>query len=488
MDIVKMYGPPGTGKTSALLEILDKELEKGIDPERVAFMSFTVAARREAVSRVMDRFGFGRSRLPHFRTIHSAAFAQMGVPRTAIVTADKIDHFSQVANVEFSPAARGMADTDQMIMSMMSSKVEGDRMLAYDHLRRHRCQSLEESYRGWEDRPMLLQHFVLHYTRWKAREGLYDFTDLLAHAEQPLDVEVVFIDEAQDLSRLQWQAVWRLCVHAKRVYIAGDDDQAIFDWAGADPRVFVNLAAKDTRVLGQSWRVPPAVHRIADVVVHGINDRAPKEWRPRTGDYGSAHYETDVKWWDPNDDGTTFVLARNKYLLLRYEDKLRRLGIPYHRSDKKTWAAERWIDAVMAWEKQRRGKDLDVSQREAIKTAIMPGTVIDPSVPWFDALNRIPERESLYMRAILERYGNSGLLDPPRFLLSTIHGVKGREADHVVMDSGMSRVVKKKIFDDSEHRVAYVGITRAMKSYTLVGGQHPLIPMNVFGKERQHAG
>ena len=46
--------------------------------------------------------------------------------------------------------------------------------------------------------------------------------------------DVVFIDEAQDLSPIQWKMVDILRKNSKYVILAGDDDQAIYGWAGAD--------------------------------------------------------------------------------------------------------------------------------------------------------------------------------------------------------------------------------------------------------------
>ena len=53
--------------------------------------------------------------------------------------------------------------------------------------------------------------------------------------------EVLFIDEAQDLSLLQWEMVRKIWARAGKTYIAGDDDQAIFKWAGADVDHFIAL-------------------------------------------------------------------------------------------------------------------------------------------------------------------------------------------------------------------------------------------------------
>jgi ATP-dependent exoDNAse (exonuclease V) beta subunit len=53
--------------------------------------------------------------------------------------------------------------------------------------------------------------------------------------------KVLFIDEAQDLSLLQWEMVRKIWGEAEKTYIAGDDDQAIFKWAGADVDHFIAL-------------------------------------------------------------------------------------------------------------------------------------------------------------------------------------------------------------------------------------------------------
>ena len=73
--------------------------------------------------------------------------------------------------------------------------------------------------------------------KFKKEKGLKDFTDLLENfieKEIQPKFEVLFIDEAQDLSKIQWEMVRVLWSNANKTYIAGDDDQAIFKWAGAD--------------------------------------------------------------------------------------------------------------------------------------------------------------------------------------------------------------------------------------------------------------
>ena len=65
--------------------------------------------------------------------------------------------------------------------------------------------------------------------------------ELFLHRDLCPKLEVVFIDEAQDLSPIQWEMVRRLEERSKICYVAGDDDQAIFRYAGADVEQFVRI-------------------------------------------------------------------------------------------------------------------------------------------------------------------------------------------------------------------------------------------------------
>ena len=59
------------------------------------------------------------------------------------------------------------------------------------------------------------------------------------------------VDEAQDLSPIQWKMYDILKKNSKHIILAGDDDQAIYGWAGADVARFQSEPAKDI-ILPQS--------------------------------------------------------------------------------------------------------------------------------------------------------------------------------------------------------------------------------------------
>jgi len=87
--------------------------------------------------------------------------------------------------------------------------------------------------------------------------------------------DVVFIDEAQDLSPIQWKMYNLIKANSKIVILAGDDDQAIYGWAGADVKRFQDEPAKE-KVLPKSYRVPIKVQQVAYTIISQIETRFPR--------------------------------------------------------------------------------------------------------------------------------------------------------------------------------------------------------------------
>ena len=83
-------------------------------------------------------------------------------------------------------------------------------------------------------------------------------------------LKAIFIDEAQDLSPLQWQLYDKLKENCDDMYLAGDDDQAIFAWAGADVNRFIKEPANE-RVLRYSRRVSRAVQEQSQIAVESYS-------------------------------------------------------------------------------------------------------------------------------------------------------------------------------------------------------------------------
>ena len=87
---------------------------------------------------------------------------------------------------------------------------------------------------------------------------------------------------------------------------------------------------------------------------------------------------------------------------------------------------------------------------------------------WHEALNKINEDVSLYIRKVERR--NQDINSIPKIKILTIHGSKGGEADNVVLLSELSPKSYSSLLKngDDERRVFYTGITRTKKNLFLV--------------------
>ena len=497
-NVTKIFGPPGTGKTTTLLDLLETTLKQGVPPERVAYMTFTTKARREAVERTVERFGFTDEQMPYFRTLHSIAYRELGVSGPMMIHHGELNEFSELIGMEMTGPSRATESG----LTMTNGNLRGDRFLTFDHLRRHRGQGVEEAYRDWreEETIYMARHFCTTYEKWKTDEGLLDFTDLLTRIEDPLPVDVVLVDEAQDLSSLQWRTLEKLAANADRVYVAGDDDQAIFAWAGAEPEELLNLKGK-VEVLGQSYRVPAAIHELAGKMVSRIQRRQPKEWKPRD-EVGEVRWLMSQENVDYDREGSYLVLYRNHYLGQDVESRLRSEGVPFGHAQRPTVGGA-WSHPIVLWERLRKSGTVSPAQLHEVYEAMTLGRGISLDSraklerceheevdldtareelglqidkPWFEALDKIPDDEVSYIRRVVRRHGAKALTDVPKVHLSTIHAAKGGEADHVVLLTDLSRVILREIQREPDHerRVFYVGLTRARTSLQIVGFDNPL--------------
>ncbi len=496
MKTTKIFGPPGTGKTTRLLGIMEAELAAGVEPERLAYLTFTVAARAEAKRRAVARFGFEERRLKWFRTLHSVAYELLGVTKGALATARELEGFGALYGYEFSG---GLQFTDEGLPVFGHGR--GDKLLSFDHFRRHRLAGWDAAYGSWQERENIgrfeVKRFCEGYERWKGDDGWVDFTDLLERGTGALPCEVVIVDEAQDLSPLQWKTLWRFAAQAERVYIAGDDDQAIYEWAGADAATFLSQDADVVEVLPRSHRCPRRVTELARRVIERVRDRQPKDWQARDED-GELVRCASVDMLEPRPD--TLYLYRNHKFAEQVTAHLKSLGEPY------TIGKVRSVDpaaaaAILTWEGLRNGrpakvKDLEYvlnlcsprvlppAARHALRTSVgaddaVPASAVPPGLlahPWFTVLDKLKENE-FYLRKVVQRGGRKALTEQPRIRLSTIHGAKGAEEEHVVLMTDMTGLVRKSLdrHEAAERRVWYVGLTRARKSLALVGNNNPLI-------------
>jgi DNA helicase-2/ATP-dependent DNA helicase PcrA len=499
-----VFGSPGCGKTTTLLGVVEEELVRGVPPDQIGFVSFTRRAADEAASRAAAKFGFSRDEMVNFRTIHSLCFRHLGLRKGDVVGNDQIREFADHAGIRVT----GRFSEDGTLTGMAA----GDRALFIEHKSRIRGVSVEQQYR--EDAETLpwreVDRVARAYAEWKEARGLIDFSDMLmdfaAGGSRPR-LRSLIVDEAQDLSKLQWRVVARLSEGCERTNVGGDDDQCIFKWAGADGDHMIDMEGS-AKILGRSWRVPRSVQRLATTIVERIGRRRAKEWSPRdeegtiirVGDLDAC--DTSDQWNpDAPQEQPILILARNGYLLdEQVEPMLRRRGVVYERDGRRSVRAS-LLSAIVAWEDLRAGRVVSAARaREAYEFMTvgrgvvrgykkLPGLGEDQEVTieglervgglltravWHEALDRIPPAETAYVLAA-RRSGERLTTAAPRVRISTIHGAKGAEARHVILLTEQARRTHREaeIRPDDEHRVMYVGVTRAREKLTIVGSTTP---------------
>ena len=485
--INKVFGPPGSGKTTYLLNVVDKELAAGVSSLEMGYFSFTKKAANEARDRAIVKFPNLKEKtdFPFFRTLHSLAFRCMSVKADMIMQPEHYKEFAEQAGIELNVSfeEESIAKADNPILN----EINLARIRGID-LREHYNQS------GLDIEWYHFEFVERSYRHYKRSKDLLDFTDLLEMAvvehERLPKLEVLIVDEAQDLSRLQWLMVEALAAKAKRVFLAGDDDQAVFTWAGADVKSFLSFQGHIT-ILDQSYRVPSTVHALANAIVHRIRERQPKEWKARDfeGTVKTYYRFEDV----PIDEGQWLIMAATNYMLNPVHEWLKSQGILFERSGIPSLSPA-MIKAVVYWERLRSGKEVEgVYVKDVYKYLggefvarghrtfkggddLMLYTLehlkehhgLQTDDIWHTALSRIPEDKREYLIAVLRR--KTKLSTASRIKLSTIHGAKGGEADNVMLMMDLSPKFAKEYASngDNVHRLFYVGITRAKQSLHLV--------------------
>ena len=162
---------------------------------------------------------------------------------------------------------------------------------------------------------------------------MYDFTDMLINylkLNKVLPVKYALIDEAQDLTPLQWNIVDIAFRDCERIYIAGDDDQAIYDWCGGSADAFVNQTVDDGEYLQQSYRLNSHVLSEANKIVHRIRIREHKEVKPHvyTGNK-QVHFHSSIESVPLDYSRSYYFLSRNKLYLQIFKHWLMKSGYPF---------------------------------------------------------------------------------------------------------------------------------------------------------------
>lgn len=474
-----LLGPPGTGKTAELTRRAKADIESGVSKERIGFVSFS----RAAVGEALERMEGTRDQFPWFRTIHALGYALSGIKQDEMVSEERLMEFSRSIGEPISASfATGMSEEARLLNEVRGSPADVAlglyaRANARDTTLEHEFKREENLNVSWE----LVKVIIDKYETYKRGGKLWDFSDLVTRSTGVIDADIVYVDEAQDTTRAQWNLLRRAIPGGASVVLAGDDDQCIYRWSGADPVPLTTLRATRT-VLGESFRVPLSAHGIATRVSRRIPGRIDKVFAPRKGDAGLVESVTDLEYVDLR-KGEWLLLARTRHSASQWRAHAHLQGVVYQLEGggwSNTFAE---VKAVRSFWRLQQGRMIERAEVDGLyrfaptgaraatsfaEIRQLPDLVtwedvfassLDRSRDWWQVLEMDP-RDAGYIRE-LRRNGESLYL-PGRVRISTVHRAKGLEADNVGVLMSIPRrvaMVQDKLGD--ELRVMYVALTRA---------------------------
>ena len=490
-----IFGPPGCGKTFTLINVVRDALKKGTPPDKIGFVSFSRKSVEEARTRVAAELNLTEEDTPWFRTLHSTGFQWLGFKKEQVMS--RYD-FGKIGNEVGLVFDNNTARNSQDGLISVSAR-EGNKYLEIIHRSIMRCVSLGEQFNDTEDYNLhwsLLKKLEIVYKDFKKENDKVDFTDMIKgfvdQGNAP-SLDLLIVDEAQDLTPLQWRQVNVMKENAKEIWYAGDDDQCIHRWNGVSVKSFIN-ACDNIEILKQSYRVPKSVHSVADRIVKRILYRQSKEWKPLSKE-GNVYYHLSLFDVDI-DRGSWTIMARTNKIVQNIAEALRDDGYLYNLYGNPS-LNQGMIKNMNTWELLQQGSKLSlqmikdlyaalpkVGDNAKIKRGVTKqldflehdlilgyddlvnnyGMIAPKETTSRDMLN-VSKDDRFYMDALTRRGED---FESPRIDISTIHAMKGGEDDNIMLMSASSRACVMNENQDDEHRVFYTGVTRTKENLHII--------------------
>ena len=479
-------GPPGTGKTWTLInKYLAKEInDLHTNPKKIVYVTFSNAAADEANERI-------KHPLLYISTLHYLGKEECNIDTTTQLLKDrKWKQFTSQSQI-----CRGMKfETKKDTYGNTIHQNPHMRVITYSRSKKISLVEaalqldLHHSIDLW-----LTEQIDEDLKNYKEQSGMIEFSDMITQfikEDKRLALDAIFLDEAQDLSPLQWEMFFHIEDQCKRSYIAGDDDQTIYGFQGADPSEFINLKGTfDNQV--KSHRVPRKVHAKALEILKHINERLDKPWEARDeeGTYKENCLLTDFDF--KKDEW--MILAQTNAQLKEPAQHLNDLNLRYKGGQNELLPAD-LLTAYRTWTRLKSGASVSGEEaqhviknflrKKQVKHGFGEGKLLDKvytvtleelkkdhgllvTGSW-EQLHMSDDQKN-YMKLLLKNGDN--LITDSQIELSTIHGAKGRECKNVILyidfgseDENNFLATEADKDPDKIHRLYFVGVTRAKQN------------------------
>ena len=214
--------------------------------------------------------------------------------------------------------------------------------------------------------------------------------------------------------------------NSENVYLAGDDDQAIYGWAGADVDRFIKEPAKE-KVLSKSRRIPRAVQEISEVITERIQGlRAVKNYRSRNEE-GLCSKINSLDNIDLH-KGQWLILTRTLSRAQEICNLLKVKGLYYENKNRKSYNTKLY-KSIINHTKWLNGENISEPDIEDIKE-YMGNRELKKDLKWYECFDFAPADEKIYIRLLLSNHEK--LSDEARVKVSTIHAAPDRDWETII--------------------------------------------------------
>ncbi|ELZ93209.1 UvrD-helicase domain-containing protein [Haloferax sulfurifontis] len=550
VTVTRLFGGPGSGKTTALLDKVEEILEQdGVTIRDILVVSYTRAAAAEVRDRLAERLDINpRSLKGNVSTMHAKAYELLSLSRNDVVGESDKQEFCEDYGIEFEDEYGGAG------RRTARSTTIGNKVIATSQW----LQRTRRDVSDWYDVPFQwnveevrlppevdpnaqegnkytptwpsdddridIPEAIRAWRAYKGEHGLVGFADMLERVKQRAlvpNVDYLVIDEFQDITTLQYDVYEEWKPHMRGVLIAGDDDQVVYAWQGADPNLLLDAERDNDEILPNSYRLPSNVLNVVNREIRHIDKRQEKDLKPRKEGGAVEAVESpsmlelarNVRYTVEKDEGTVMVLFRARYQMFQFIDEFLPSGIPFSTlTDQRMWTdrltqyvravealdAEEPVDGLQA----RRLADMlqdsafgtndrddlfdaiDDRQEEAgvddiTNIEFTPKEIKNfaPFAPDSSSASDMVRKVTSFQRKSVNAYFGGGYegMDPSRVRVGTIHSAKGREADHVFMATDLTeKVVEQMAASVSDEELE----ARGIEEFTATTSPVPLITDN----------
>ncbi len=515
-SVTRLFGGPGSGKTTALLDRVDELLtEEDVSVRDVLVVSYTRAAAAEVRERLAERLDVSpRSLKGNVCTMHAKAYELLDLSRGDVVGESDKEEFCEEYGIEYEDEYGGAG------RRTARSTTIGNKIIATSQW----LQRTDRDVADWYDVPFQwnveevrlppdvdpnaqegnkytptwpsdddridVPQVIRAWRKYKGDAGVIGFADMLERVQQRSlvpHVDYLVIDEFQDITTLQYAVYEEWKPHMERVLIAGDDDQVVYAWQGADPNLLLDAQVDEDVVLPNSYRLPSRILNVVNREIRHIDVRQEKDLKPRKeggtveaiASPSMLDLVRNVKYTVEQDEGDVMVLFRARYQMFRFIDEFIERGMPFSvLTDQRMWT-DRLTQYVRAVEKleaddpvtgleARRLADMlqdsafgtndrddlydliddreeaaDVDDLAEIEVTTDEISDLAPFAPDPASAGDMVRKVTSFQRKSVKAYfaGEYSGMDPDRVRVGTIHSAKGREADHVFVATDLTEKV-----------------------------------------------